>query len=417
MPYEFNLPKLSDNQEDAVVVAWFKREGAAITAGETLLEVQMAKVSFDIPAPITGRIYKILAPRDAVVNIGTPLAHILLPGEEAPHPAAAPSAQAAAVPHPPAPSPPVGEGEKTALTPGTGEVVASPLAKRLAREHGVDLLQVKGTGARGRITEEDVQAFIAARPHPPAPSSPVGEGEKTALTPGPSPATAEGSEAARVIPLVGMRGAVAKRMADSLHTMAQLTLFTDADVTEMVALRERLKAQGNVTYTDLIVRAAALALQEHPHMNAWLQDNEIRVQSAIHVGVAVAVDAGLVVPVVRDAGSKSLRDLAQATRGLAETARAGKLTQDEMSGGTFSVTNLGMYGIDGFTPIINPPEVAILGVGRIVERATRQGDGMAWRQFMTLSLTFDHRAVDGAPAAMFLQSIAKRLENPAALAE
>lgn len=224
-------------------------------------------------------------------------------------------------------------------------------------------------------------------------------------------------EAARVIPLAGMRGAIAKRMADSLHTMAQLTLFGDADVTELVALRERLKAQGDVTYTDLIMRAVVLALQEYPHMNAWLQDNEIRVQSGIHIGVAVAVEAGLVVPVVRNAGSKSLLDLAQETRRLAEAARAGKLTQDEMSGGTFSVTNLGMYRIDSFTPIVNPPEVAILGVGRIVERATRQGDGVAWRQTMTLSLTFDHRAVDGAPAAMFLQSIAKRLENPAALAE
>ncbi|MFN8472456.1 MAG: dihydrolipoamide acetyltransferase family protein [Anaerolineae bacterium] len=408
MPYEFTLPELSKDQEDAVVVAWFKREGANVTAGETVLEVQMAKVSFDVAAPITGRLYKILAPRDAVVNRGTLLAYILVPGEEAP---AAPSPQAGAVPHPPAPSPRTGEGEKTesiaspgpsvtsSPPPDGGEVLASPIAKRLAREHGIDLALVKGTGARGRITEEDVQALIA------------GSSQSSA-----APAAAEG-ETARVIPLVGMRGAIARRMADSLHTMAQLTLFSEADVTELAALRERLKAQGDITYTDLIVRATVLALQEHPHMNAWLQDNEIRVQSAIYMGVAVAVEAGLVVPVVRDAGSKSLRDLAQETRRLAEAARAGKLSQDEMSGGTFSVTNLGMYGIDGFTPIINPPEVAILGVGRIVERATRQGDSIAWRQFMTLSLTFDHRAVDGAPAAMFLRSIGKQLEAPSALAE
>lgn len=298
----------------------------------------------------------------------------------------------------------------------TGEVLASPIAKRLARERGVDLALVKGTGARGRITEEDVQAYLAAVSHSAAPLH-IGEEGKASLTPVPSPTRGEGGTMGRVIPLVGMRGTIAKRMADSLHTMAQLTLFSDVDVTELVALRERLKAQGDVTYTDLIVRATVLALQEHPHMNAWLQDNEIRFQSAVHMGVAVAVEAGLVVPVVRDAEGKLLRELSQETRRLAEAARAGKLSQEEMSGGTFSVTNLGMYGIDAFTPIINPPEVAILGVGRIVERATRQGDGVAWQQGMTLSLTFDHRAVDGAPAAMFLQSIAQRLAAPAALAE
>ena len=183
-------------------------------------------------------------------------------------------------------------------------------------------------------------------------------------------------------------------------------------MTELVALRERLKAQFSITYTDLIVRACALALRQHPHLNATLDGEVIRLLSQINIGVAVAVDNGLVAPVIPNTDRLSLADLAQAQRRLAERARAGQLTAAEMSGGTFTVTNLGMYDIDGFTPIVNPPEAAILGVGRIVEKVVIYQGKIAQRAMMTLSLTFDHRLVDGAPAAAFLQTVKQMLETP-----
>lgn len=310
-----------------------------------------------------------------VVRQGVPLALILEAGETAAASLASSPAAAATTSPAPAAAPP--------------SVVASPAAKRLAREQGIDLTTVRGTGDGGRITEDDVRQTIDA------------------------PAAAASSPAS--VPLAGMRGAIAQRMQASLRETAQLTLFTDVDVTQLVALRERLKGEGEVSYTDLLVKAVALSLREHPRLNAWLADNEVRPQPGIHVGVAVALDEGLIVPVVRDADRLSVAAIGQALRRLVAGARAGTLTPGEVTGATFSVTNLGMYGIDAFTPILNPPEVAILGVGRIVERAARQGDGLAWHSFLTLSLTFDHRAVDGAPAAQFLQILSRHLTNPKAL--
>jgi len=286
------------------------------------------------------------------------------------------------------PAPPTGES-------ATVQVI--PAARRLAKEHGIDLGQVLGSGPEGRITIEDVQRVIAAAAQP-ATSVP------------PASPTAE-----QVIPLTGMRGAVARRMHQSLQTSAQVTLITEVDVSAMVQLREELKQQFVLTYTDLIVKAVAHALKGHPRLNAWIEGEQIRLVPAIHIGVAVALDEGLIVPVVRDADRRSLREIAQETQRLALRAREGTLSREEVMGSTFSVSNLGMYGIDAFTPIINPPESAILGVGRITEKLVRVPRGAEWRHVMSLSLTFDHRVVDGAPAAAFLQTIGKHLENPAEL--
>jgi pyruvate dehydrogenase E2 component (dihydrolipoamide acetyltransferase) len=276
------------------------------------------------------------------------------------------------------------------------EVRASPVAKRLASEHHVDLAQVIGTGGGGRITEKDVLAFIEAqRPAKPqaAPAAPQGE----------------------AIPLAGTRATIARRMHHSLESMAQLTLHTEADVTELVAMRESLKQQVPITFTDLVVRACALALRQHPRLNATLDGETIRLLPQVNIGLAVALDEGLIVPVMRDADRQSLTNLAQARIRLAERARANQLTLDEVSGGTFTVTNLGNYDIDAFTPIINPPEAAILGVGRIVEKVVIYQGKISQRAMMTLSLTFDHRLVDGAPASAFLQSIKQLLESPGRL--
>jgi pyruvate dehydrogenase E2 component (dihydrolipoamide acetyltransferase) len=206
-------------------------------------------------------------------------------------------------------------------------------------------------------------------------------------------------------------------MLHSLQTTAQLTLLTEVDVTELKDLREKLKQEYEVTYTDLLLKAVSHALKEHPRLNGWVLEEGVRLLPEINIGLAVALEDGLLVPVVHDTGHKSLQEIAGETRQLIQKAREGKLKPGEVTGGTFTVTNLGMYGIDGFTPIINLPEVAILGVGRMVERPVRNAQGFDWRQMLTLSLTFDHRAVDGVPAAAFLQAVTRQLEAPAALAE
>ncbi len=379
MPHEFILPQLSSETEEGIVVAWFKREGAQVQEGETLLEVQLAKVSYDIPAPVSGQLYRILAPRDAVIRQGQLLALILKPGEQPP----AEQPPAATV------GAPLGAAAPVQAAPAR-EIRASPIARRLAQENGIDLASVQASSSDGRITEADVRAAIQAR-------ETVGHTKSAALSP--------------------MRKTIARRMTESLHTMAQLTLTTEADVTALVALREQIKSQYEVAYTDLMMKAVAFALAEHPHLNARLVGEELEQPADINIGLAVALDEGLMVPVIREVNKKGLREIAAESKELAERARAGKLTDAEMSGGTFSVTNLGMYGIDAFTPVINPPEVAILGVGRIVEKPVRVDGQMQWRQMLTLSLTFDHRVVDGAPAAAFLQTLVAGLEKPDRLAE
>lgn len=218
----------------------------------------------------------------------------------------------------------------------------------------------------------------------------------------------------QTISLVGIRKTVAERMLQSLQTMAQLTLVTEADATQMVELREELCRHFDVSYTDLIVKVVALALRRHPLLNSRLEGEEIRILEEINVGVAVAVANGLVVPVTHDADKKSVQEIAQEARALAQKAREGSLTVEELTGGTFTLTNLGMYDIDAFTPIINPPQAAILGVGRIKQKpAIYQGE-VAKRAMIHLSLTFDHRILDGAPAAEFLRSVKGIVEDPKA---
>ncbi len=366
------VPDVIGDAEECVVVTWLKRVGDFVREGEDLVVLQVEKVSYDVPSPVTGRLVEILVPQGQVARRDQPLARVEVTEEEA----VAPPAEGSAKPAPPAPRP---ESRP-------GRVLASPMAKRLAREHNIDLSQIQGTGRGGRITEKDVRAFIEAQK--------------------------AGAKEEETIPLAGMRATIARRMHESLHTMAQLTLFTEADVTDLVALRARLKDEAGVTYTDLIVRACALALREHPRLNARLEGDVIRLLPDVHIGIAVALEDGLVVPVIRHADQKDVVALARTRQALVERARQGQLSGEEMSGSTFTVTNLGMYDIDGFTPIINPPEVAILGVGRIVEKVVIHQGKVAQRAMMVLSLTFDHRVVDGAPAAAFLQTIKRYLETP-----
>jgi pyruvate dehydrogenase E2 component (dihydrolipoamide acetyltransferase) len=264
-------------------------------------------------------------------------------------------------------------------------VQIEPRARRLAQEHKIDLARLAGSGPSGRITEQDVSLFLAAPPS---------------------------LAREQVIPLTGKRGVIARRMTESLQSSAQLTLTTEANVTALVRQRKAPNEQADLTYNELLIKASALALRKHPRLNSTVVGQEIHVLPEIHVGLAVALDDGLVVPVVRNADQKPLAVIASEVRELIERARAGKLMMAEITGGTFTVTNLGGFGITSFTPIINPPEAAILGVGCIVDRLVRRDSDMLWQQMMGLSLTVDHRVVDGAPAAAFLKTLCELLERP-----
>ena len=284
-----------------------------------------------------------------------------------------------------------------------GQVI-SPLVRRDAATAGVDLGAVAGTGPGGKVLRSDVQAAAAGQ-------APDG-GPAAALAP---------LAPAQVIPLTGMRGVIASRMQASLQEMAQLTLGTDATMDAAMALRAQLKEQWRQagmpvpTITDLVVRAAALALREHPRLNASVHDNAIHVQPEINVGLAVALEEGLMVPVLKRADQLPLSTLAAESRRLAQAARDSRLALAELEGGTFTVSTLGSYGIDFFTPVITPGQVAILGVGRLRDSVRWEGTTPVRTQVLTLSITFDHRAVDGAPAADYLRSVVSRLAHPLSL--
>ncbi len=378
------IPDELGDVEECVVVTWLKRVGDPIKKGETLVVLQAAKVAYDYPSPSDGTVTEILAQQGEVVNKQQVLARLEV-GAVGAEPAPPPEAATPAPASDQAPS-------------KAGEVLASPLARRVAREHQVDITQVPGSGAGGRISEKDVLAYVEAQKARPAAA--------------PKPAS---QAAAEEIPFSGVRALIAKRMLGSIQGMAQLTLLTEADVTELVDLRESLKAQFPLTYTDLILRACAQALEQHPRLNATLDGDYIRILPEINIGLAVALEDGLIVPVIPNTNRLSLQQISETRQRLVERARTGKLTLDEYNGGTFTLTNLGTYDIDGFTPIINPPEAAVLGVGRIVEKVVVHNGKIAQRAMLTLSLTIDHRIVDGAPGAAFLKTLKQILEAPESL--
>jgi pyruvate dehydrogenase E2 component (dihydrolipoamide acetyltransferase) len=268
---------------------------------------------------------------------------------------------------------------------------ASPRARRAARELGVDLTRLKGSGRTGRIRERDVRAASSGTKH-----------------------TATGTQ--YVVPLTLIRQTIAARLLTSAHSTAPLTLTTSADATNLANLRNQFKASAEIvpSFTDILAKLTAAALGEHLLLNACWADDQIIVNKDIHIGIAVDTEAGLLVPVLRNVPNLGLRQVAAAARDLIDRARSGKLKADEMQGGTFTITNLGNYGIDAFTPIINPPQCAILGIGRIQRQPVVSGSEIVIRDHVTLSLTFDHRIVDGAPAARFLQTLVRLIENPAA---
>jgi pyruvate dehydrogenase E2 component (dihydrolipoamide acetyltransferase) len=371
---------------EGTVLRWFKREGDAVRADDELVEIEAEKTTQSVTAPVAGVLLRQLVAEGDTVPVRTPLAVVGAPAELGSLP---PVGDRAPITHAAAPT--------AAGAPSARRVQVTPVARKLARDLGVDLEQVSGSGPSGRIDEQDVRDYHARQPaervEPAAPLPPDAAEDQ-------------------VEPLSRMRRAIGRNMHASLQSMAQLTLFTELDVTELMRLRDRLQRDAPLTVTDLVVYAVARALKQHPRVNASIVDEQVRVYQRVHVGVAVALDDGLIVPVVRDADRKSLSAIASEARELAEQARAGKLTADQVTGGTFTVTTLGRFGIDGFTPIINPPEAAILGIGRVIEKPAAYRGTIALRQMLTLSLTHDHRLLDGAPAARFLQQLAEMLEMP-----
>jgi pyruvate dehydrogenase E2 component (dihydrolipoamide acetyltransferase) len=397
------MPKFGLTMTEGTIQKWFKNEGDAIKAGEPLFEVETEKVLYEVESPAAGTVAKLLYPLEASVPVGLPVAVIAEAGENVAEVAAkygggAPAAKAAVAPTSTAvsaaPAAPSSSGRREGAP-------VTPAARKLAEENKVDLTQIVGTGPGGRVTREDVQKAIddRAKAPTPAPSAP------------PSAPAATPAPAAQSLPLRGMRKVIAERMHKSLQGSAQLTITTEIDVTQLIDRRQEVQREFNATYTDFIVQACAHALKQHPRMNSALDGDTIRYNGEIHVGLAVALEEGLIVPVVHNTDKKSLKEIAQEARSLAEKARAGKLSLEEVSGGTFTVSNLGMYGVDGFTPIINTPQTGILGVGRIVEKPMIYRGEIAKRSTMVLSLTFDHRVIDGAPAGAFLQTVADLLAH------
>ncbi|MEA3309314.1 MAG: dihydrolipoamide acetyltransferase family protein [Chloroflexota bacterium] len=373
------MPKLGMAMSEGKVVEWFEDDGTEVEEGETIVVVASSKIVYDVEAPADG-ILRHIAQVEETLPVGGLVGFILNPGEELPE-------IEKVAPLPPEEAPAI-EKAKTEVEEKPEFVHASPLARRIAKEEGLELTEIEGSGPGGRIVKEDVQRAL--------------EGRKPSAPP-------------KSISFTGMRESIAEQMVHSLCTMAQLTMTTKVDVTELRAARAALRERWDkkISYTDLLVKAATLALADHSLLGARLEGDEILMPTALNIGVAVALEDGLIVPVIRNTNRLTVPEISDTIKDLARRARSDELRLDEVSGAVFTITNLGMLGVDVFTPIINPPEVAILGVGRIVEEVVWVNGQAAPRAVTTLSLTIDHRVVDGAPGAAFLQTLTQLLEHPA----
>jgi pyruvate dehydrogenase E2 component (dihydrolipoamide acetyltransferase) len=453
MATEVILPKLGQTMEEGTIVEWLKQEGEEVQRGEVLFTVESDKATLEAESPARGYLRKILAPAGETVPVLTTVGIVTRTLDEDISrfgEGAGPVLPGVAGPAPEEPA--AGATEVAAETEAArdGRIFASPRARTRARENEVELRLIVGTGPHGRIVERDVLAFVKEQPKATPMARKVAtelgvdlravsgsgaggrivradvEATATQALPSPVPAPARGpveiklrpAEVAAVEPLKGLRGIIAERMATSAQTTARVTLFTEVDATAFVEVRTRLKAAvseewGFVPgYNDLLGLIVARALREYPYMNARLSGDEIQRLAHVNLGMAVDTERGLLVPVVRDADGLGLRAFGQQLREMVGRAREGKSLLDDLSGGTFTITNLGMFEVDAFTPIINLPEAAILGVGRIQPKAVVRGGEVVVAQIMILSLAFDHRVADGAPAARFLQRIKQLVENP-----
>lgn len=433
MPTEIYLVKVGMTMHEGTVEEWYVADGERVEAGALLYRLETEKVNLDVDAETAG-IVKHLAAEGDTLEPGEVVGLIYADDEPIPDELPRPAAKRdIAVVGDEAPAPSAAAASASAKPAAGGRVAASPAARRIARERGVSLEGVQGSGPGGRIVEADVPA--APAPAPRVAASPAarklaaeldvdlasvsGTGPRGRITREDVQAHADaapaGAAAAGSAPMSAMRRTIAERMHESLRDTAQLTMDMEVGMADAMKLRAGLIEEWSdvrVTYTDLVLVAAGRALMRHPKMNARIDDGAIVAFDHAHVGVAVALDEGLIVPVVRDAHVKPLREVARESADLASRARAGSLTLDDIGGGTFTVTSLGMFGVDTFTPILNPPQAGILGVGRIYDGVAWNDSGPARAPRMRLSLTWDHRVLDGAPAAEFLNTVREYLEQP-----
>jgi pyruvate dehydrogenase E2 component (dihydrolipoamide acetyltransferase) len=420
---EVKLPRLGQGMESGTIVKWLKAEGDAVEKGEPLYELDTEKVTQEVEAEASGVLLKIAVP-EGDVPVGTTIAYIGEAGEQVADAKLEPE-PAAAQPAPDEPEPtPVAAAAAPAERMEGERIKASPLARRLAREQGIDLATLSGTGPDGRIVAEDVErAATAALPAtaaaPPAEAPPAAQPEpEPAPEPEPEPEP-EPARAAPVpadverVPLTSIRRTIARRLTDAWKVpVYQLVLSADMDaVNHFVERRRALDPNERVTVTDVLVKVAAAALVRHRAVNVQFTEEELLVFPYANVGIAVATERGLVVPVVHGAEHLSLAEVAAARADVVKRAREGRLRQEDLEGGTFTISNLGMFGLDQFTAVLNPPQAAILAVGASQERPVVWEGQIVARPTMTMTLTCDHRAVDGAPAAEFLETVKAMLED------
>ncbi len=412
---EVTMPRLSDTMEEGTIASWLKKPGDAVSKGEVLAQIETDKATMDLTAFEAGTLQEILAPEGATVAIGKPVARIgsgAATGATSRSEGAQPSGgEGAAISRGEASQPSDTErGEPSDGDASNGKVRASPMARHIAAEHGLDLAHISGSGPQGRIIRADVEAALSA-PAAATPAPETQEAQQTQQQPQPR----DGDER---VALSAMRRTIARRMAESTRTVPHFYLTTTVDATELSALRKQINdqtAEANrvkITFNDLIVKGSALAIRQVPEVNVSFAEDSLIRHSHVNVGIAVATERGLIVPVLRDADLKSLGAIARETRDLAEKANGGKLQPPDYSGGTFTVSNLGMFGVEQFQAVINPPESAILAVGAITREPAEYHGEIALRDRLRLTLSVDHRTLDGAVGARYLQALKALLEKP-----
>jgi pyruvate dehydrogenase E2 component (dihydrolipoamide acetyltransferase) len=436
------MEALSPTMEEGRLVEWKKQEGEAVAVGDVLAEVETDKAVMELVARAGGTLLKQVIPAGTTVPVSELVAVIGEPGEQVgdaggaskkPAPKAAKTEEQATQPAPdrnrpssmpaapPAEAVTEGNGQQPAPRPAAqapargapsgDRVKASPLARRMAAERGIDLASVSGSGPEGRVVARDLEGAVARAPAAPATPAPAARSPVPA-----APRIPTGVPFADV-PLTQIRKTIARRLTQSIGPIPTFYLTTEVDMERSAEAREALLAGGGekVSFNDIIIKATAMALKRHPECNAWWQDDHIRYWNEVHVSMAVAIEDGLITPVIRHTDLKSLREIAAEARDLAGRARERKLKPEEYTGGTFSVSNLGMLDIDEFTAVINPPETGILAVGRMVQQPVVHEGTVAIRRRMRLTMSCDHRVIDGATGARFLQTLKGMLENPLAL--
>lgn len=390
--FDVKFPDVGEGVTEGTLVKWLVKAGEQIKADQAVAEIETDKAIVEIPSPKAGKVAQIFGKEGDVIKVGSTLASLALPGEEARIEA-----------KPPEIKPEIKPPEK----PAPERVLAAPSTRRLARELGVDISKIQGTGPGGRITDEDVKRASEAPAKPPA----VGVAPPEIK---PEPKLTE-----ERIPLKGVRKTIAERMVKSLFTSPHVASMDEADVTELVKLREKQKKLAEekgikLTYLAFIVKAATVALKQHPYLNSSLdsEKNEIILKRYYNIGIAVDTPDGLMVPVIKDADRKSIMELARETERLAEEARTRKIKLPDLKGNTFTITNIGSIGGIFSTPIINPPDVAILGIHRIRDMPVVIDGEIKVRKILPLVLSFDHRVLDGAQAARFMNTLIEHLKDP-----